>query len=140
MELRLANRIGTEVAPCGTVLQWGLPVPQYIPLDGRYPVVDLIGPTGIVTTHRVYDLVANAFLPKKPAYAHTRHLNGDKCDSRLVNLSWGTPLENGMDWDVDGFAIIHGFGLTVANEPYPWESIGKYRARLKSIKESMTQA
>lgn len=47
---------------------------------------------------RVHQLVLAAFVGPRPEGAeHIRHLNGNKLDSRLENLAYGTPLENARD-------------------------------------------
>lgn len=54
------------------------------------------------TSRHVHRLVMDAFVGPLPSGLHTRHLNGDPTDSRLVNLAYGTPLENARD------AVRHG--------------------------------
>lgn len=73
-------------------------VPQ---LTGRYLSVKLCR-DGKVTTRRVHRLVAEAFLGPLPPGQHTRHGPGGRLDNRLVNLSYGTPLQNSHDQERDG--------------------------------------
>lgn len=52
---------------------------------------------------RVHRIVAAAFLPPRPSFAHeVRHLNGDKTDNRASNLAWGTRAENAADREMHG--------------------------------------
>lgn len=66
-----------------------------------YPTVSLRtnGATKRMTVHRI---VAITFLGHAPAPLQVRHLNGNKLDSRLVNLAWGTPSENIYDKHAHG--------------------------------------
>lgn len=48
-------------------------------------------------TRTVHRLVMLAFVGPRPEGMEVRHLNGDKLDSRLVNLAYGTSRENGTD-------------------------------------------
>lgn len=47
--------------------------------------------------HRVHRLVLGAFVGPCPDGMECRHLNGDRADNRLMNLSWGTSAENARD-------------------------------------------
>lgn len=51
------------------------------------------------TSHECYihALVLNAFAGPRPRGMECRHLNGNKIDNRLYNLTWGTPKQNGQD-------------------------------------------
>lgn len=53
------------------------------PLDSKRP-----------RTFRVHRLILEAFVGPCPEGMECRHLNGDKADNRLANLSWGTRQEN----------------------------------------------
>lgn len=66
-----------------------------------YIVVDLQR-AGKTCTQKVHRLVANAFLGPRPEGLVTRHLNDDKNDNRLVNLAYGTHLENARDRELNG--------------------------------------
>ena len=62
-----------------------------------YPRVSVYR-NGYCTSKPVHVLVALAHLP--PPETHqtlVRHLNGDKNDSRVANLAWGTVQENALD-------------------------------------------
>lgn len=48
-------------------------------------------------TRYVHQLVMSAFVGPQPKDLVTRHLNGDKVDNRLVNLTYGTDSENKQD-------------------------------------------
>lgn len=50
----------------------------------------------------VHRLVLIAFRGPAPDGYIGRHLNGDPSDNRLLNLAWGTPLDNARD------SIAHG--------------------------------
>lgn len=69
--------------------------------NGRYLVVKLARDGGYVT-RRVHRLVGEAFLGPLPPGQHTRHGPGGSLDNRLVNLSYGTPLQNTHDQIRDG--------------------------------------
>lgn len=49
------------------------------------------------TTHHVHRLVLLAFAGPAPEGMEVRHLNGDRTDNTLANLTWGTHLENMRD-------------------------------------------
>jgi hypothetical protein len=61
-----------------------------------YPTVDLKH-NGHRRTFTVHTLVLTAFVGARPAGQECRHLNGNRADSRLSNLAWGTPAENDED-------------------------------------------
>jgi len=63
--------------------------------DG-YPVVNLCS-NGVCSTHYVHDLLTSAFLGPKPEGHQVRHLDDNKANTRLSNLSYGTPSANGFD-------------------------------------------
>ncbi len=61
-----------------------------------YPTVDLKH-NGKRKTFTVHTLVLTAFIGPRPAGQECRHLNGNRADSRLCNLGWGTPAQNDDD-------------------------------------------
>lgn len=50
----------------------------------------------------IHGLVAGAFFGALPYGMLVRHLNGDRTDNRLENLSWGTPKDNTDDRENHG--------------------------------------
>ena len=59
----------------------------------------------------VHKLVMDAFIGPRPRGLVTRHLNGNALDNRVVNLIYGTQLENVHD------SMAHG---THSKPPNPW--------------------
>lgn len=57
---------------------------------------------GRVRTWPVHKLVLEAFVGPAPQHCECRHLNGDKLDNKVSNLSWGTKQENAKDQDRHG--------------------------------------
>ncbi len=49
---------------------------------------------GRVTTKSVHELVAEAFLGKRPAASHVNHKDGDKLNNHASNLEYVTAAEN----------------------------------------------
>jgi hypothetical protein len=75
-----------------------------------YPAVDLKH-NGHRKTFTVHTLVLTAFVGPRPTGQECRHLNGNRADSRLCNLAWGTPSENDQDRKRHGTFIqgeMHG--------------------------------
>lgn len=97
-----------EVSDSGSVRSWkqarGLPVPHELAggseRDWRY--VTLQRPEGGQSTFRVHRLVAEAFLGPCPDGMEIRHLDGQRDNNAVSNLSYGTSSENTRD------AIGHG--------------------------------
>jgi hypothetical protein len=52
---------------------------------------------GARRTVQVHRLVLTAFIGERPLGMESRHLNGDRTDARLANLSYGTRDENMAD-------------------------------------------
>lgn len=50
----------------------------------------------------IYILVAEAFIGPRPAGLQIRHLNDDRTDNRLANLTYGTQGENMVDAVLNG--------------------------------------
>lgn len=50
----------------------------------------------------VHKLVITAFVGQRPDGMECRHIDGDRMNSTLCNLAWGTPSENQRDREVHG--------------------------------------
>ena len=61
-----------------------------------YPGIDLCK-NGKTTQYRVHRLVLEAYVGKRPDGMVCRHLDGDKRNNRIDNLTWGTQKENARD-------------------------------------------
>ncbi|WP_197515486.1 NUMOD4 motif-containing HNH endonuclease [Mycobacterium sp. E1747] len=61
---------------------------------------------GTALTRYVHALVMEAFVGSRPPGYQTRHLNGNPRDCRLVNLAYGTAVENAAD------KVLHGTART----------------------------
>lgn len=61
-----------------------------------YPSVQLCH-NNVIRVRRVHRLVAIAFYGPPQKGQEVRHLNGNKADNRLENLSWGSQSENALD-------------------------------------------
>ena len=93
--------------------QWG-PRPKPRPLkqrphapgpDGRLAVM-LYAPLRKPALRLVHHLVLEAFIGPRPEGQETRHGPGGALDNRLVNLRWGTHLDNvTIDKERDGTVI-----------------------------------
>jgi NUMOD4 motif/HNH endonuclease len=68
---------------------------------------------GPVRRYMIHRLVGEAFLGPLPSGMQTRHGPGGKRDNRLVNLSYGTPIENQSDRVRDG-TRHRGSAITMA--------------------------
>jgi hypothetical protein len=60
---------------------------------------------GQASVHRVHRLVGEAFLGPRPTGMQTRHGPGGIRDNRVINLCYGTAIENAEDKDRDGVQI-----------------------------------
>lgn len=95
-----------EVSDHGRVrsLKGGLDAPRIIaakPGADGYPAVHLWS-NGIGKTRLIHRLVTTAFLGPRPDGLVNRHLDGDKTNNRLSNLTYGTHRENNLD------TVAHG--------------------------------
>jgi hypothetical protein len=50
----------------------------------------------------IHSLVAEAFIGPRPDGMQVRHLDGDRTNNHLINLSYGTPVENAADRERHG--------------------------------------
>ena len=96
-----------EVSNLGRVQsykQWrGRPTPRLLTSsigNCGYPVVTIENRP----SRRVHVLVLEAFVGPRPAGHVARHLDGDRSNSRLDNLAWGTYAQNEAD------KLSHGTG------------------------------
>lgn len=79
--------------------------------QGGYPAVGLHR-DGHVERWYVHHLVLAAFVGPRPNKYHTRHLNGNSQDNRLINLRYGTAVENAADKLLHGTARTRPFVAT----------------------------
>lgn len=100
---------GYEVTPDGKVFSTGSnwrglgrrEMAQSLNDDG-YPSVRILL-NGKRTRLAVHKLVAQRFLPSRPSEQHqVRHLDGNKLNSCVSNLAWGTAKENADDRERHG--------------------------------------
>lgn len=75
-----------------------------------YLAVSLSGYDHVKKTTAVHSAVCAAFIGPCPDGLVVRHLNGDACDNRAVNLKYGTPEQNTAD------SIRHGTNYAVHEE------------------------
>lgn len=73
----------------------------FIPDKDGYHCINLYR-DGRLQQIRVHALVLTVFVGPCPDGLQCRHLDGNKTNNCVSNLSWGTPLENGYD------KILHG--------------------------------
>lgn len=97
LDRTIANRLWGAHPMKGRVLKLGY--------SQRYPTVRL-SIDKVAKTWPVYRLVMLAFVGPLPDGMQTRHLNGNALDSRLVNLKYGTAVENAAD------KVLHGTART----------------------------
>jgi len=70
-------------------------------LKQGYPFVQLQGEDG-PRDIKVHTLMLETFVGPRPDGMQCRHLDGDKTNNRITNLTWGTGVENQHD------RILHG--------------------------------
>ncbi len=67
-----------------------------------YLRVKLKAADGSLRDRYIHLLVLETFVSRRPAGCECRHLNGKRPDNRLVNLRWGTSMENAHDRQLHG--------------------------------------
>lgn len=90
---------GYEVSNLGRVMSYKTGKPRLRKIcmnDDGYLHVGLSRDDGPITK-KVQGLVMRAFAGPLPEGMHTRHLDGNKLNNALSNLSYGTPVENAAD-------------------------------------------
>lgn len=88
-----------------------------------YPAVSMVQ-DGAQLTHEVHRLVALAFIGPRPEGAEVRHLNGDRHDPRLINLTYGTRSENVKDKRAHG--TDHNVAKTHCPNGHPYDDENTY--------------
>ena len=82
----------------------------------------------------VHQLVAEAFLGKRPNGCEVRHLNNDPADNRVENLDWGTRSENVLDLRALRTHCPSGHEFTPANtytQPNGWRRCRECKRRYR---------
>lgn len=97
--IRGVNRI-VEHEKCGQQLVWGKMLKQPCCADGYLAVV--LYKHNKPLKYRVHRLILMTFMGIRPVGLGSRHLNGNKKDNTLNNLTWGTQQENCNDRDLHG--------------------------------------
>lgn len=77
-----------------------------------YPIVSMTRP-GHWATRTVHRLVTEAFIGPRPGGMEVRHLDGNRANAQLSNLSYGTRSENNLD------AVGHGTHFQAAKTHCP---------------------
>lgn len=72
-------------------------------------------------TRVIHRLVLEAFVWPCPAGMECRHLNGNRTDHRLENLTWGSPAENHADQ--------YQHGTRVAGETHHWHKLNSFQVK-----------
>ncbi len=73
----------------------------------------------------VHSLVAIAFLGPKPDGMLVRHINGDKTDNRLKNITYGTYQENALDMHSHGTMSFARMNAEMVIEARKRSSLGE---------------
>jgi len=76
--------------------------------DDGYPRINLYQERSKHFVRKIHQLVLEAFVGPCPEGMEARHLNGNKLDNRLANLTWGTRLENMRDRKEQGGYDLRG--------------------------------
>lgn len=102
------------------------PLSEHLSSNG-YKQLSLRKP-GKSYTKRVHVLVLEAFCGRRPsATHHARHLDGDKHNNKLENLSWGTALENIEDQRRHGTLVC---GARAGRSALTERQVQEIRARI----------
>lgn len=94
-----------------------------------YPVVNLHHRDGAGVVTEVHRLVLRAFVGECPDGMETRHLNGDRSDNRLSNLTYGTRIENARDRMRHGTGSNQHQGKTHCKRGHSFDEKNTYRTR-----------
>lgn len=99
--------------------------------DG-YQTVNLVS-DGQVATKKVHQLVAVAFLGKRPSGNNPDHINGIRRDNRVENLRWATQKQN--SWNTTTARSASGVvGVYVSkNGAKPWRACVMRNGRYVSV-------
>lgn len=120
--LPVVGNPGYEVSDLGRVRSWkkyGGPAPRILRLNAYdgYPVATMSR-----SQRRVHRLVLDAFVGTRPDGMVSRHIDGDRSNNALSNLTYGTPSENmrdrrahGTDRNVNRTECINGHPFTPDN-------------------------
>lgn len=90
---------------CGAVIGlWGRPMKHRLKPPGYIYVGDVYfdGKKALCALHRV---LAQTFIPNPFNLPIVRHLNDIKTDNRLINLAWGTNMDNREDSRKNGTSV-----------------------------------
>ena len=85
-----------EVSDQGRVRTPGKGIRKQTLVESRYYKIGL-KIDGKTRIHYVHTLVLTTFVGSCPVGLECRHLNDNKRDNRLINLEWGTRLDNMQD-------------------------------------------
>lgn len=104
--------LGAYVSDCGKVFSRDRKQPAILntrkPYLGKvgYYVVTFKGEHSRQAPRYVHRMVAESFLPPRDDNHEVRHLDGDRLNNRVANLTWGTRLENVADTRRHGRMIM----------------------------------